>query len=113
MKKILIISSILSIVLIVLWGRTAGAVTLEWNANTDDAVVYYVYYGDSSNTYTASEYVAGIDTVKHTLALPDGDWYFAITSIDAAGNESGYSSEVSMNIDTVPPMIPAMLRILP
>ncbi len=112
-KSLLSCFVLLSIGLVMLWGCVAGAVTLEWDANTDDTVGYNVHYGGSSGVYSTTEYVAGIDSVTHIVTLPDGDWYFVITAIDEAGNESGYSNEVTTNVDTISPMIPGMLRIMP
>ena len=85
-----------------------GAVTLEWDANTDDTVRYKVYYGNTTGEYEAYEET----TLNiYTIIRPDGDWFFVVTAVDEAGNESGYSNEVTTNIDTVPPMIPGTLRI--
>jgi len=111
-KKLSVLGLVLSVMLVLLWGCTAGAVTLEWDANTDDTVGYNVHYGNTSGGYTSFQYVSGIDTTTHTITLPDGDWYFVLTAIDEANNESGYSNEVTTNIDTVPPMVPGMLRIV-
>jgi len=102
--------SVLSVALIVLWGCcSAGAVTLEWDANTDDTVKYRVYAGTSSGDYTVMQ-----EAVEPPLVMDiaDGEWYFVVTAVDGADNESGYSNEVSTIIDTIPPMIPGMLRIV-
>lgn len=60
---------------------------------------YRVYYGTASRTYFQAK-GAGIAIGKvtsHTLyALQSGyRYYFAVTAVDAAGNESLYSSEAS------------------
>lgn len=92
-----------------MWSCRVEAVTLEWDANTDDTVQYTVYYGNASRVYTSFE-VTTLTT--HAIDLSDGNWYFAVTATDEAGNESGYSNEATTNIDTVPPMVPGMLRIV-
>lgn len=92
-----------------LWSCQVEAVNLEWEANTDDTVKYRVYYGNATGEYGGYEETT-LNT--HIINRPDGDWYFAVTAVDEADNESGYSNEVTTNIDTVPPMIPGTLRIV-
>ena len=36
---------------------------------------------------------------SHTLELPSGDYYLAMTAIDAQGNESAYSNEIVRTVD--------------
>lgn len=108
MKKKWFLSLVAVAMVSFLWSCRVEAVNLEWDANTDDTVMYAIYYGNSSRVYTGSE-TTTLNT--YTIDLPDGDWYFAVTALDAAGNESGHSNEVTTNIDTVPPMVPGTLRI--
>jgi hypothetical protein len=76
------------------------SVTLEWNANVEpDLAGYRVYYGSRSGSYMQPK-GNGLDSgrvTSYTIAgLPVGaTYYIAITAYDAAGNESGYSSEVA------------------
>ena len=76
------------------------SVTLEWNANVEpDLAGYRVYYGSRSGSYVQPK-GNGLDSgrvTSYTIAgLPVGvTYYIAITAYDAAGNESGYSSEVA------------------
>jgi len=109
MKKILAIWAICVFVVVMLWSCTAGAVTLDWDLNTDDTIGYNVYAGTGSGSYTIMEQAT---TPPYVITVPDGDWYFVVTAYDAAGNESGFSNEVSTNVDTVPPMVPGALRIV-
>ena len=74
----------------------AAQVTLAWDA-ADGAAGYKIYYGTTSNNYTA-----GVDVgtnLTYTLpALPDGHtYYFAATAYDESHLESDYSAEVSYN----------------
>lgn len=79
------------------------SVTLTWEAATDDTGVtaYRIYYGLDSVTKDGGEYMYIKDVnnvVKATIEdLEDSvDYYFALTALDAAGNESEfYSVEVS------------------
>jgi hypothetical protein len=58
---------------------------------------YKIYYGAASGNYTASVDVKNVTSISlSTLDLQSGQtYYFAVTAYDAAGNESGYSNEVS------------------
>lgn len=107
MKKWIV--GILILMVLSWYAVTASAVTLEWDANIDDTLSYRVYYK------TSGEYVDFEETTltTHTLNLLDGDWLFVVTALDGHGNESGYSNEVGTEVDTIPPMIPGMLRIVP
>jgi hypothetical protein len=91
---------------------TEGVVlTLAWNApttNTDgsslnpatDLSQYKIYYGTASLTYTTVVNVTnpGTTTISKTLNLSPGTYYFAVTTVDAAGHESDYSNEVTKTI---------------
>jgi hypothetical protein len=74
----------------------AGQTTLAWDANSDPAVIgYMVYSGESSGNY-ASIVDAGNKTIATVGGLRDGvTYYHAVTSYNAAREESAYSSEVS------------------
>ncbi|NUO83190.1 fibronectin type III domain-containing protein [candidate division KSB1 bacterium] len=87
----------------------AGNLEVSWAANTEaDLAGYKVYYGQESG-----KYLAHID-VKLALKyafnnLTEGQtYYFAVTAYDTAGNESGYSVEVSAQVpvtDKTPPTL--------
>lgn len=92
--------------------------TLEWDANTEpDLAGYKVYMGTASGEYSL------IETINERLALPkyEGEvienadklttFYFAVTAFDADGLESGFSNEVSQEVDArVPPAPPKNLK---
>ena len=79
-----------------------GPVSLAWVApdqNVDgspltDLAGYRIYYGDSSRAYSEMVELASPSATSHTLNLASGDYYVAMTALDAEGNESGYSNEV-------------------
>ncbi len=86
-----------------------GSVTLQWDVATDNVGVtgYKIYYGTTSlgaqkngNTNGKAEYTSSkaVDNVNQTMltGLTNGTkYYFALTAVDAAGNESEfYSPEV-------------------
>jgi fibronectin type 3 domain-containing protein len=93
-------------------GQTAtAALTLAWDApttNTDgsslnsatDLSQYKIYYGTASLAYTQVVNVTnpGTTTISQTLTLSPGTYYFAVTTVDASGQESDYSNEVMKTI---------------
>jgi hypothetical protein len=60
-------------------------------------VGYRVYYGTTPGTYIqalGSGIGAGYSTTYSITGLTKGEtYYFAVTAIDAVGNESGFSNE--------------------
>ncbi|MGD9834168.1 MAG: fibronectin type III domain-containing protein [Piscinibacter sp.] len=73
---------------------------MSWNrSNSADTVGYRVYYGTSSGSYVQAR-GSGVDAGASTSFTASGlvsgrTYYFAVTAYDAAGNESGFSAEVS------------------
>ena len=73
----------------------AGDVSLAWDPSiSEDVVGYKIYYGNFSGSYHSFRTVTS-RTDYTVTGLPDGTYYFAVTAFDSAGNESGYSNEVS------------------
>ena len=73
--------------------------TLAWDAVNDSGVVgYKLHYGKVPGTYINS--VDSGKTTSFTVNdLAEGEtYYFASTAYDSAGNQSGYSNEVSRSI---------------
>lgn len=73
----------------------ADSVTLAWDPSSDpDIIGYHLYYGIASQTYTGF-----VDAGPSTIATVDNlvpgiTYYFAATTVDSAGLESSFSSEV-------------------
>jgi len=90
----------------------ADTVTLGWNPNTEtDLAGYRLHYGNNPRaqaTYTQTVPINNRNATTWELTLPDGVYYFALTAVDLAGNESGFSNEVMAEISevTVPPPPP-------
>ena len=80
-------------------GALAGEASLNWDPNVEsDLAGYYVYHGTASGSYGAPM-DAGVATTYTVTGLTDGvTYYFSVTARDVAGNESGYSNEVSKTI---------------
>ncbi|HZR18483.1 MAG TPA: fibronectin type III domain-containing protein [Verrucomicrobiae bacterium] len=75
----------------------AGAsLTLAWDRSTDKNVVgYNLYYGVASRTYT-NMIACGNTTNATVTQLQEGTrYYFAATTLDSAGLESEFSTEIS------------------
>jgi len=79
-----------------------GPVALSWVAPTEnvdgtaltDLAGYRIYYGSTSRSYSDMVQVGDPAATSHTLNLASGDYYIAMTALDAEGNESSYSNEV-------------------
>ena len=76
----------------------AGQANLEWDAPdvSTDVAGYKIHYGTASGTYSQS--IDAGNTISYIVSnLIEGQtYYFAVTTYDAAGDESGDSNEVSM-----------------
>lgn len=73
---------------------------LSWTAVSSASVTgYRVYYGPSSGNYKqalGSGIKTGTSPTFSVTGLNPGIvYYFAVTAVDSAGNESGFSNEVS------------------
>jgi hypothetical protein len=79
----------------------AQAVNLEWDQNKEPNIVgYKLYYGNSSKNYSIPLDV-GNQTKYIVKNLAEGTTYFfAITAYNNCGNESDFSDEISLKIDT-------------
>ncbi|GAB6144240.1 fibronectin type III domain-containing protein [Desulfocicer niacini] len=84
--------------------ETSGSdVNLGWLAGEPDILEYRVYYGTSSRNYGLPVSVNG---TAYTVAglVAETKYYFAVTAVDTAGNESGYSTpEISVVLPSVRP----------
>lgn len=84
------------------------SVTLEWDAPTEDAVGqpltdlagYRLYYSDSDDPQAGNSTMVELaDTTRVTVSdLPAGVYVFAVTALDADGNESALSDPLSVEV---------------
>jgi fibronectin type 3 domain-containing protein len=81
--------------------RVSGvSITLDWQENAEpDFSEYKVYYGNSSRNYGPS--IPAGKATSYTIQNLEGGktYYLAVSALDAAGNESGYSGEA---VETIP-----------
>ncbi|MBN1155932.1 fibronectin type III domain-containing protein, partial [candidate division KSB1 bacterium] len=93
--------------------RQGNQVSLQWNANQDEDFDHFkLYIGRSSRNYTTT-----IDVGKNTSYLASDleyglTYFFALTAIDTASNESNYSAEVTVEIpplDLTAPSVPSFV----
>ena len=86
------------------FGATAPAgqsVTLVWNVNTDPNVTgCNVYYGVSSGNYTSVVNAGNVTNTTVSGLVAGVTYYFAATTYDAAGDQSGYSTEIAYTATT-------------
>ena len=78
---------------------TQFTVTLQWDANTEtDLAGYRVYYGQTSRAYGTPIAVGLVTTYQVKGLTTPGVYYFAVTALNTAGQESGFSNEATMLI---------------
>jgi len=93
----------------------AGAVSLEWEPNTEsDLVGYRVYFSSYSGWYFYGE---GSGQLRATIYapdqgviitnLPDHKYYCVVTAYDSQSLESGPSNEVTFTIEDNVPVAPS------
>ncbi len=88
-----------------------GNAILSWGTPTQysdgspllasDITGYKVYVGSSPRTYAYNHLVSSSTTIVRIrdLNIPKGSFYIAVTTLDKAGYESTYSSEVTANLN--------------
>ncbi len=82
------------------------SIKLSWQApsrnldgtSIDDLAGYRIYYGRQSGEYSDSILIRQPDARGHALTLPSGSYFFAMTALDAEGNESPFSNEIEQDV---------------
>jgi hypothetical protein len=80
-------------------GHTA---TLSWTASTSPVAGYRVYRSATSGTYAAplNSVLLTVTTYTDATVQPGAKYFYVATAVDAGGNESLFSNEVSAAIPT-------------
>ena len=77
----------------------AANVTLGWSPVTDPSIAgYEVHYGTASRTYSQVVTVGNTNSVTITNLIPGRTYYFAASSYDTAGIQSGLSNEARYTV---------------
>jgi len=77
--------------------RSDTKVILKWNPNDEgDLAGYNIYFGTSSRDYGLPIPVGKINEYTFKNLEVGKVYYFAVTSFDLSGNESGFSREISL-----------------
>ena len=68
---------------------TGGAIALSWAAATDNVAVtgYRVYRGTAAGVYGAPTTLGNVTTYTDATAVTGTRYYYAVSALDAAGNE--------------------------
>ena len=102
--NVFILTSFLIIFFLLIASAHAQQVNLAWNANTEtDLQAYKVYSGTASGTYCSNTNVGTSTTCTISGLAAGTTYYYAVTALDCAGNESAYSSEVSYTVPVPAP----------
>jgi hypothetical protein len=79
-----------------------ASVTLMWNPNSpvENVIGYRLYYGTESRNYAFMIDIPD-ETLKKISHLEKGqNYYFAVTALSSAGQESDFSEEIAVNTCT-------------
>ncbi len=91
--------------------------TLNWTPNTEPDVAKYNIYrkiGAAPTRIAADLYASvpvGTTTFVDTVTV-DGDYFYAITAVDTANNQSPLSAVKDKIVDLVPPQAPTGLTVV-
>ncbi|WP_341406033.1 fibronectin type III domain-containing protein [Luteolibacter soli] len=82
----------------------SNGVSLEWNANPEsDVVGYKVYFGTTSQNYTAVIDVVGATKTQLPAVSLGSTYYLAVSAYNAKGDESPRSAELKVTADVPAP----------
>jgi len=104
MKKLSLIMICLLAMVSMVWA--GPLVTLEWSPNSEpDLAGYNVHRSlvDGGPYILIGSKPTGMETFVDESVEFDTTYYWVVTAFDEAGNESGYSNQVSSTTETPPP----------
>ena len=94
--------------------NSASSVQLAWNGSSDTnwgVLMYKLYYGPASATYTNSFSVGTNLTGSVSNLVRGSTYFFAVTAYATSGIESDFSNEISWT-SPKPPTPPTILKII-
>lgn len=110
MKRLIAAVVILTVALALNAWAGVTDVTFDWDASSG-AVGYKLYQGTvSGGPYTMAKDCGATKPCVLT-AIPDGTYFWVATAYDQAGNESGYSNQVTKALDATAPNAPGNFKI--
>jgi len=118
MKKVWILFGVIALIaLATVVFAVDGKMGLNWTANSEPDLDHYNVYRSliAGGPYTKTNIDPILNPNYLDIGLPDSTtYYYVVTAVDVAGNESGYSEEASATIpDLTPPAPPVGLTIQP
>jgi hypothetical protein len=79
--------------------QTQYSVNITWNASTSSVVGYNVYRGTTPGSYSKINSALDANTAYTDSTVSAGiTYYYAATSVNSSGQESGYSTPVEVSI---------------
>jgi fibronectin type 3 domain-containing protein len=76
--------------------QSGAGLNLAWAPNLEEDIAEYrVYVGTSSRQYSAFHSAGSATSLRVAGLIAGRTYYFAVTAVNTAGLESGFSSEVS------------------
>ena len=111
MKKLVIV--VLAVVLLggVVYAQMPVPQGLRWDPNSEsDLAGYYIYEAQTADGQVVGTYMVSVPAPLTEFLFVDshvdGQYYWKITAYDTAGNESGFSNEVTADFNVTPPTPP-------
>ena len=87
------------------------SVQLAWNpSSTPNVTTYKIYYGPASHSYSNAVEVGNTTNATISGLVPGKTYYFAATTVNSAGTESGFSDEVSNTVPVTAAALTSMAR---
>ncbi len=79
---------------------TQGKVNISWHPNPENDIRgYRIHYGTAPGQYTFTQYTGNVTNYFIDNLDINWKWYFAVTALDLAGNESSFSDEVATLVE--------------
>jgi hypothetical protein len=89
--------------LVQLPARASQSVALAWNPSVATNVAgYKIYSGTGSHNYSTTNVVGTATNATLTGLVEGKTYYFAATTYDSSGDESGFSTELSYTVPVTP-----------
>ncbi|MEJ2536006.1 MAG: Ig-like domain-containing protein, partial [Calditrichia bacterium] len=90
---------------------TIGTPTFTWSSTAGTGGDYTLEYSQDGSFTTGVTTITGLTSESYTPSsdLAEGTWYWHVEAFDQAGNNSGYQTAFSFDLDSEPPDPPELL----